>query len=54
MGELVSIVTGGVPVNVVTTGANLERALQHGNHRSVTGRQNGRKLGKMKDIKKVK
>ena len=35
-GAVVSIVTGGAPVNAVTTGADLERALQHGNHRSVT------------------
>ena len=32
----VSIVTGGVPVNAVTTGVNLERASQYGNHRSAT------------------
>ena len=30
------IVTGGVPVNAVTTGADLECALQYGNDRSVT------------------
>ena len=34
--ELVSRVTGGVPVNAVTTGADLERALRCGNHGSVT------------------
>ena len=33
--EVVSIVTRGVPVNAVTTGADRERALQYGNHRSV-------------------
>ena len=32
--ELVSV--GGVPVNAVTTGADLERAFQYGNYRSVT------------------
>ena len=34
--ELASIVTGSVSVSAVTTGAHLERALQYGNHRSVT------------------
>ena len=34
--ELVTIVTGGVPVNAVATGADLERALQYGNRRSAT------------------
>ena len=34
--ELVSIGTGGVPVNAVMSGVDLERALQYGNHRSVT------------------
>ena len=36
MDELVSIVTGDVPVNAVTRGADLERVLQCGNHRGVT------------------
>ena len=30
------IVTGGVPVNAVASGADLERALEYGNHSSVT------------------
>ena len=34
--ELVMIVTGGVSVNAVAFGADLERALQYGNHSSVT------------------
>ena len=34
--ELVSIVTGGVSVNAVTAGADLERASQYGNHRNVS------------------
>ena len=34
--ELVMIVTGGVPVNAVASEADLERALQYGNHSSVT------------------
>ena len=34
--DLVSRVTGGVPLNAVTTGADLERVLQYGHHRSVT------------------
>ena len=34
--ELVLIVAGGVPLNAVTTGADLERALQYGNHHSVS------------------
>ena len=34
--ELVMMVTGGVPVNAVASGADLERALLHGNHSSVT------------------
>ena len=34
--ELVMIVTGGVPVNAVASETDLERALQYGNHRSVT------------------
>ena len=34
--ELVMIVTGGVPVNAKASGADLERALQYGNHSSVT------------------
>ena len=33
---LVMIVTGGVPVNAVASDADLERALQYGNHNSVT------------------
>ena len=36
MDELVSIVTAGVPVNAVMSGVDLERALQYGNHRSVS------------------
>ena len=34
-GELVTILTGGVPVNAAASGADLERALQCGNHSSV-------------------
>ena len=34
--ELVMIVTGGMPVNAVASGADLRRALQCGNHSSVT------------------
>ena len=34
---LVLIVIGGVPVNAVASEADLERALQYGNHSSVTG-----------------
>ena len=34
--ELVSIVTGGVPVNAAATGADLERALRYAKHLSVT------------------
>ena len=34
--ELVSIVTGGVPVNAVVTGVDLERALHYKNHCSVS------------------
>ena len=34
--ELVMIVTGGVMVNAVASGADLERVLQYGNHSSVT------------------
>ena len=34
--ELVMTVTGGVPVNAVASGADLERAIQYGNHSSVT------------------
>ena len=33
--ELVRVVTGGVPVHAAATGADLERALQFGNHPSV-------------------
>ena len=33
--ELVRVVTGGVPVHAAATGADLERALQYGNHPSV-------------------
>jgi len=33
--ELVAIVTGGLPVNAVATGVDLEHALQYGNHPSV-------------------
>ena len=35
------IVTRGVPVTAVTSGSNLEIALQHGNHNSVTERVPG-------------
>ena len=34
--ELAMKVTGGVPVNAVTSGADPKRALQYGNHSSVT------------------
>ena len=33
--ELVSEVTGGVPVHTAATGEDLERAMQYGNHPSV-------------------
>ena len=36
VGKLVTIVTEGVPVDAVATSVDLERALQYGNHRSVT------------------
>ena len=36
MDELVTVVTGGVPVNTAATGVDVERALQNGTHRSVT------------------
>ena len=34
--ELVTIITGGVPVNGVATGVDLKRVLKHGNHRCAT------------------
>ena len=36
MDELVTVVTGGVPVNTIATGVDLERALQNGSHRNAT------------------
>ena len=47
--ELVMIVTGGETVNAVASAADLGRALQYGNHSSITersGRQLGKKSGK--------
>ena len=46
--ELVSIVTGGIPVNAVMSGVDLERALQYGTtiaSRSIC-QQYGKKSGK--------
>ena len=36
MDELVTVVTGGVPVNTAPKGVDLERTLQNGTHRSAT------------------
>ena len=51
MDELVTMVTGGVPVNAAATDVDLERALQYGNHRSVIehleNNWGGRKTSKM-------
>ena len=51
--EIVSMITGGVLVNAVTTDVDLKRALQYGNHRSVTEHLPAvwKKLGRRKTSK---
>ena len=52
MDELITRVTGGVPVNAVANGADLDRVLQHENHSSVIFAGNlGKKTGKTSGAK---